>query len=283
MPDNFTYCETLVREADKDRFLATLFAPAKHRRPLFALYAFNIEIARVRAAAREPLPGEMRLQWWRDVFVGAGQGEARANPVAAALLDTVVRYRLPLSALTDFVDAHTFDLYNDPMPTVAALEGYARKTSAALMAMAALILNDGNDPGARQELAFLGMAQMTAALLIALPLHAARGQLYVPLDLLERHGVNAETILAGKATAELRAALAEMRLQAKRHLAGAKPLLAAVPPRVLPALLPAALIRPTLDRMERRSYDPFRPSELPQWRRQWILWRAARRGLASAL
>ena len=60
MQDN--HCAQLVREADKDRFLASLFAPADRRGDLFALYAFNIEIGRVRALAREPLPGEMRLQ-----------------------------------------------------------------------------------------------------------------------------------------------------------------------------------------------------------------------------
>jgi len=62
MPDNFVHCEQLVRAGDKDRFLATLFAPAKYRRALFALYAFNLEVARVRELAREPLPGELRLQ-----------------------------------------------------------------------------------------------------------------------------------------------------------------------------------------------------------------------------
>jgi phytoene synthase len=47
-------------------------------------------------------------------------------------------------------------------------------------------------------------------------------------------------------------------------------------------VLPVALVRPALDRMERRFYQPLRPTELPQWRRQWILWRAARKGLAGA-
>jgi phytoene synthase len=151
------------------------------------------------------------------------------------------------------------------------------------MAMAARILSDGSDPGVGRLITPLGVAQTIAMVLGALPMHAARGQLYVPLDVLERHGAQSEAILAGKATPGLRAALAELRLQARRHLAEAKSLLAGTPPAVLPALLPAALIRPTLDRMERRRYDPFRPSELPHWRRQWILWRAARRGLASAL
>ena len=72
MADSFDHCEELVREGDKNRFLATLFAPAKYRRPLFVLYAFNVEIARIRELAREPLPGEVRLQWWRDVLAGGG-------------------------------------------------------------------------------------------------------------------------------------------------------------------------------------------------------------------
>ncbi len=71
------YCEQLVREADKDRFLATLFAPAARRPALFALYAFNAEIARVRDIAREPMPGEIRLQWWREVVEGGRSEEAR--------------------------------------------------------------------------------------------------------------------------------------------------------------------------------------------------------------
>src|SRR5688572_30941058 len=95
MLDAFDHCEEVVRAGDKDRFLATLFAPQKHRRPLFALYAFNLEIARVRELAREPMPGEIRLQWWRDALSGPGHGDVAANPVAAALRETVVRYQLP--------------------------------------------------------------------------------------------------------------------------------------------------------------------------------------------
>ena len=70
--DSFDHCEALVRAADKDRYLATLFAPERCRRALFALYAFNVEVARIRELAREPMPGEIRLQWWRDVFSSGG-------------------------------------------------------------------------------------------------------------------------------------------------------------------------------------------------------------------
>src|ERR1700726_521175 len=105
MQDSSAYCEALVREADRDRFLATLFAPAAPRGALHALYAFNIEIARVRESIHEPLAGEIRLQWWADPLAGKAGGDAQANPVAAALLAAVVRYGLPIELLTGLIAA----------------------------------------------------------------------------------------------------------------------------------------------------------------------------------
>src|ERR1700728_2956622 len=118
MQDAFAHCEALVRAADKDRFLATLFAPAEHRAALHALYALNLEIARVREIVREPLAGEIRLQWWSDALAGIGAGDVGSNPVAAALLATIARYRLPKELLTGLIEARRFDLYDDPISVV---------------------------------------------------------------------------------------------------------------------------------------------------------------------
>jgi phytoene synthase len=277
MQDAFAHCEALVRAADKDRFLATLFAPAEHRRGLFALYAFNIEVSRVREAVREPLSGEIRLQWWSEVLAGEGRGEVAANPVAAALTATMARYALPRERLAALLEARRFDLYDEPMATLAALDGYAEGTASNLIALAAQILNGGRDAGIGALAHHAGCAYAIAGLLRAFPAHAARKQLYVPVELLERHGARRTDVAGGKATPELRAALAELRLIARRHLATARDLVAAVPPAVIPALLVLAPAAATLTRMERRDYDPFAPVEIPQWRRQWLIWRAARR------
>ncbi len=129
MQSDFDYCAALVREADRDRYLATLFAPAAHRDALFALYAFNVEIARVREVAREPMPGEIRLQWWREVLAGERDGEAAANPVAAALRETLDRHKIAANRLIALIDAHGFDLYDDPMAALADLESYADSTA----------------------------------------------------------------------------------------------------------------------------------------------------------
>src|ERR1700728_2599411 len=194
MRDALSYCAELTRTSDRDRYLAALFAPAAQRGGLLALYAFNAEIARVRAAAHEPLPGEIRLQWWSDVLSGERAGEANANPVAQALLVTIEQHHLAAARLIELVEARRFDLYDEPMPSVADLEAYMRKTSSSLFALAARILA-GIDAEAAAEPA--GLAYGMAALLGAFSLHAARHQLFVPVELLQRHQVQANDVFAG--------------------------------------------------------------------------------------
>ena len=86
MRESYAHCESLVREHDHDRWLASLFEPADGRPHLHALYAFDHEIALVPHRVHEALAGEMRLQWWRDALAGEARGDASANPVAAAWL-----------------------------------------------------------------------------------------------------------------------------------------------------------------------------------------------------
>lgn len=271
MQDAFAYCAELVRTADRDRYLASLFAPAGRRNALYALYAFNADVARVREVAREPLPGEIRLQWWSEVVSGQRAEEARANPIASALLAAIERHHLDVAKLAGLLEARRFDLYDEPMASLAALETYAGKTSSALMALAMQILAETT---ADDLAGAAGVAVAIAGLLHAFPRHAARRQLYLPTDLLQRHQVSLPDIFAGRSTAALQAALAELRAVARRHLAAAAERLAELPPQALPALLPLALVRPSLDRLEHAA--PFVPGEISPWRRQWLIWRAAR-------
>ena len=276
MQQAFAHCEALVRAADRDRFLATLFAPRERRGALFALYAFNVEIARVREVVRDPVAGEIRLQWWSDVLAGDGRWEIEAHPVASALRASVARYGLPPERLQTTISARRFDLYDEPMATLADLEAYADGASSSLIALAAQILN-GGAPDIDALSHHAGRAQAIAGLLKAFPFHAARGQLFVPLELLERHGADRQDVRIGRATPQLRSALADLRDSARRHLRQAQDMARTVSPDAMPALLPVALAGATLARMERGDYDPFVPVEIAPWRRQWLIWRAARR------
>src|SRR5271154_5336809 len=74
-----------VRAADPDRYFSALFAPAQLRPFLFALYAFNAEVARVAETVREPMLGAIRLEWWRETAEGAARGAPRNHDVARGL------------------------------------------------------------------------------------------------------------------------------------------------------------------------------------------------------
>lgn len=79
------HCRDLVRAEDKDRFLSSLFAPADKRADLMALYAFDIEVSRIRFLVSEPGLGEIRLQWWADSIEAIFGGSVGDHPVVRAL------------------------------------------------------------------------------------------------------------------------------------------------------------------------------------------------------
>ena len=271
MTEFFAYCADRVRETDRDRYLATLFAPADRRDALFALYAFDIEISRVRELARETMPGEIRLQWWREVLLGERAGEGAANPVGAAVMDILGRFAFARYPLVDLVEAHRFDVHNEPMASAEEFESYASRTAGTIFHVAARILGGDVNSAVTAE---SGSAQTIATVLSRLPQHAARRQLYVPLDSLRHYSAEPEDIFAMRATPQLRAALAELRLRARQSLAyvGA----AEIPETIRPVFLPLAPLRRWLLDMERPDYDPFKPPSVSPWRRQWRIWRAAK-------
>jgi phytoene synthase len=272
----YAYCDTLLRREDKDRWLAALFLPPQARVHVQALYAFSLEIARVRRLVSEPMLGEIRFQWWREILAGERATEAEANPVAVAVLDTLMRCDLPAAPLASLIDARLFDLYDEPMASLELLEAYASATAGRLFEMAAMILDPQADVAAAEAAAHAGLAYAITGLLRALPWHAANGQVYLPKNLLVRHGAVIEAVQVGIASPALRSALAELRGLARFHLGKLAPAQKAAG-RAGAAFLPASLCDSYLRQMEKRSYEPFETMiRLPQWRRQWKLWRAAK-------
>ncbi len=273
--DSAAFCADLVRTHDFVRYASTLFVSPDQRRSLLALYAFNVEITRVRDQVSQPLPGEVRLQWWSDMLAGAGHGGVEGNPVAAELLLAIRRCRLPVERLSRLIDEHKFDLYSDPMPTMAALEGYLDDTSSALFSLGAAAAGERSDQ--LEHLArHAGQAYGVMQVIAALPSDAARRQLFVPLQLLERHGSGIEQVFAGKETPQLRKALGQMIDEAQKHLRTAMILLADVPPEARPVFLPLASARDELTGMARADRDPFAPRAMSRLGTLWKVWRASK-------
>ncbi len=266
-------CGVALRDADRDRWLACLFAPEAARPHLFALYAFNAEVARIREHVSQPILGEMRLQWWIDTLAGDERGDVQVHPTADALLATIDKYNLPRQVLRDLLEARRFDMYDDPAPDAAFLEAYCGETCSALFRLASLILGAAT-PNA-DAAGHAGCAYAVTGLLRALPWHVANQQCYIPRDLLARHGLTPARILAREKSPEMIAAIADMRALARGHLAKARNAVAALPKTEREAYRLLALPKLYLREMERPDYDPFLPmADIAPWRRQWALWRA---------
>ena len=269
-----------LREADIDRYLALLLMPEGVRNDVLALFLFNSEIASIRDRIREALPGEVRLQWWRDVLSGERDGEAGAHPVASALLELIERRAMPVAPLVAMCDARVFDLYDDPMPDRTSYEGYAGETASALLQMSAFLLDPEASGRSATVSGHAGVAQAVAGHLLMLPISRARGQVFIPGDLLVATGLDREAFLSGADTERVANAVRAFAGFGRDHLDKARRALTDLPATIRPAYLPVALAESVFDRAEREGAGCLSTSiRLPQWRRQWQLWNAARRGL----
>ncbi|PAQ08394.1 phytoene/squalene synthase family protein [Mesorhizobium temperatum] len=272
-----------VRAADHDRYVSALYAPEDKRDALFSLYAFNAEISGIRDRIREALPGEVRLQWWRDVIATEGNGDGVGHPVADALKATISAYRLPKPAFENMLEARVFDLYDDPMPSRTDLEGYCGETAAALIQLAAMVLDPVEAPRFAELAGRAGCAQAMTGLLLLLPLHRKRGQCFVPADILAAAGSSPEEFVAGNGGPGAQRAVAAMIALAQEHLAAFESGASALPVSLRPAFLPLALSRAYLGKMESSRRSPLNGvARLSAWRRHWLLLRRATRGWPDA-
>lgn len=269
-----------LRRNDRQRYQTALFAPPERRDALFALYAFNFEIARIREAAREPLLSRVRLQWWREtvdeIYAGA---KPRRHDVVEALAAAIRNHGLSRGSFDALLDARETDLSDDPPPTLAALEAYADGSSASLVRLALEALG-ARDEGTTAAGRTVGIAYSLAGLLAAVPFHARMKRVFLPAELIERHNLDIErTLFELKTTPALAEIVKDVAACARARLAEGRAMRSAVSRQALPALLPAVIVAhrlKLLDRLRQNVFDArwSSPDGLQSWR---LFWAALRR------
>lgn len=263
-----------VRHSDPDRYFAALFAPQPRRTHLFALYAFNHELARVAETVREPMLGQIRLAWWQETLEAARAGNPRDHDVARAMSEALAAADLPQALFDGLIEARHFDLTDAMFVDLSALETYVDATSGNIMRLAARILGAGETAETLARNA--GLAYGLTGLLRAVPHHAQRRKLYLPRDLVESERLDPETVFAGRGSDALARVVYAVALRARRHFADARDL--RMPKPAAAAFLPAALVPLYLKGLARTGFDPFRLTEVTIHRRQMRLLSASLRG-----
>ncbi|SDF73658.1 phytoene synthase [Limimonas halophila] len=272
-----SYCGEQVRRFDHDRYLTCLFAPAAAREDLFALYAFNHEIAKVAEIVTEPMAGQIRIQWWREGLDDLYAGEPRKHEVAEALAGAVQRHGLTRQAFERLLDARETDLDDDPPETLDHLTRYAEETSATLVQLALEVLGAHDDASMRAG-RHVGVAWALTGIARAVPFHAAQRRLMLPGNLTWQAGLDVHDLFELREPAEVQPVVRQVTERAEDHLREAEALRRRVPRDAVPALLPATLARRYLALLKRHEHDPFAPEvQRPQpGRPMRLAWAAAR-------
>lgn len=269
----------LLRQTDSAQFFATLFVPQDKRAAVMALRAFAAEMARIPSLVSEPGLGEIRFQWWHEVLSGEREGEAMANPLAAALMDAVRHFKLPVAALQGLIGARVEDLYADPPPAMNDLEGRLGECFSVPYRLAAMVLQPDASKAVADVAGHGGVAEGLVDVLARWPVFLRRSRVMIPSDVMARYELTREIVMAGTEPGKVRRALEHLAQAAETHRAKASAALAGLKPEEAPAFLPLALVSPLLTRARRTMPDGI--AGLPQWRVQFELWRASKRSVAK--
>ena len=273
-----SYCAEQVRRRDHDRYVAALFAPAGRREDLFALYAFNLEIAKTAEVVSEDLLGRMRLQWWRECLDEVYAGQPRRHVVVEPLAAAVHRHGLGRAHFDRLIDAREDDLAAEPPGDLAALEDYAEGTSASLVHLALQILGVPADSGVANEAGRrLGLAWALTGLARAVPFHARQKRSYLPSKLTREAGLDMAELFELRSSPALARVIEAIAACANDRVQAARRLRRDVPRPAASLLLFAPLAADHLSRLRRAGFNPFDPlvqAERPGavWRLAWAAW-----------
>ncbi len=270
-----SHCAGQVRAHDRDRYLTATLAPADRREALFALYAFNLEVARTREMVSEPMVGQIRLQWWREAIEGLYEGKPRAHEVVRPLAAAVERYDLSRNYFDRLIEAREFDLGEDPPATKHDLNDYTKDTSSTLMCLALEILGQSAGP-AHEAANYVGVAWGLTGLLRAVVFHARARRQYLPTDLMREAGADPADLFELRGGLALASVAQDVAGMARLALIAGREYRRDVPRAAIPALLPGTLAEMYLRRMDRLGHDLFaQPIAIGQLARQLRLLRAA--------
>jgi len=255
-----TYTAKQVKAHDYDRFLVTLFAPATTREDLFALYAFNHEVAKIREAVSEPMLGEIRLQWWREAIDGIYADQPRNHEVVLPLHTAVKRTNIAKEDFIKIIDARAADIYDENPKTLDEFETYLGETSGNLTRIAAQIIGE-KDEDVLSMAYELGQVWGLIGTLRAIRYHISLKKLSLPQDLMDEFNVKKKDIFAMNGNENMQNLIKALCISAHQyldHIAADKKKLSK---EMKSLFLLSALSRSYLNSIKKADYNPFEINE----------------------
>jgi len=255
-----SYVGELARREDHYRFMCALFAPRSMRGDLFALLAFNAEVARIPDLVSEASIGQIRLQWWRDSIsrIYEGKGAPKGHPVAEALSDCIGRCNLSRLHFDAFLESREQDFRIESVETIAELQAYAKGTSSRLACLMLEVLGI-RDSVTIEAVGAVGEAWALAGILRAVAFHVRSERFYLPMETLHEAGISSNEIKNLQNLPRLGEVVRRILVIARASIAHARSLRDRVDLRALPVLLLAVIASDYLHLLQSLNYNVFHP------------------------
>lgn len=117
------YTAQMIRNHNRDRFLACLFVPQPVRDSVFAVYALDAELAHLREVTTEVLMRQIRYAWWEEALTAMAAGQP---PEEHPVLESLAKNNVPLAPLVQLVV--TYREHESGAPSDAAADNIVAET-----------------------------------------------------------------------------------------------------------------------------------------------------------
>jgi len=265
-----------VEAAGTSFYWAMRLLPKERRDGMYAVYAFCREVDDI--ADDESTPPEQKavaLEAWRSEIEALYEGSLPRSLVGRALRHPVLCFSLRREDFHAVIDGMEMDAAeNIRAPDMATLDLYCARVAGAVGHLSVHVFGDSS-PDAHNVADSLGRALQLTNILRDLDEDARRGRLYLPRELLDRHGIRSVEPLQVLRHPALPAACRDLATIAARHFDDAGRAMARCSRLSMrPAFIMGAFYRAMLDALVCSEWrDPSRRIGLSKRQKLWLVLR----------
>lgn len=276
-PDDAALRQTIqnrVAAAGTSFYWAMRLLPRDRRNAMYAVYAWCREVDDIADGDRPAAHKLAALAAWRDE-IEAIYADRPRHFVARALHEPMRRYRLRREDFLAVIAGMEMDARADiRAPDLATLDLYCARVASAVGHLSVHVFGDPSEMAHRVAHS-LGRALQLTNILRDLDEDARRGRLYLPQEILERHGIGSAEPMAVLRHPALPAVCREVAAIAEAHFADSVRAMAPCRRRPMrPAALMGAIYQATLRELVRRGWrDPAARVSLAKPRKLWLVLR----------